>query len=325
MKIWGITVTGMAGALVMVVALFAPPANASSPSSPFRGKHGYVDPNSQAAQLARKSSTPNRAIVRYLADKPQAIWVTDFRGLRAKANTIHRDAKRKKAYPVYVVYAIPHRDCGGYSAGGTTASGYRTGITNLAKALKGHRAAIILEPDALASATCLTRTQRTQRYRLLRYAVNTLTKNKGLAVYLDIGHSQWRKPAQAASLLRQAGVARARGFSLNVSNFQRTSAEIRYGTAISKRIGNKKFVVDTSRNGRGAVRNSVVEGWCNPRGRAVGVPPTTRTASARVDAYLWVKRPGESDGTCKGGPPSGQWFHERAVEMVRNRAADLRS
>lgn len=24
-----------------------------------------------------------------------------------------------------------------------------------------------------------------------------------------------------------------------------------------------------------------------------------------VDVYPWVKRPGESDGTCKGGPKAG--------------------
>lgn len=314
------TSVGVAAALAVVVALLAAPASASSPSSPFRGRHGYVDPNSQAAVLARQSSTPNRAIVRHLARTPQAIWVTDFKHLRAKANRIHRDAKRKKAYPVYVVYAIPQRDCGGYSGGGTTPSAYRAGIKSLARALEGRRAAIILEPDALSASSCLSKKRRIQRFALLRHAVNTLAKNTAMAVYLDIGHSQWRTPAQAAKLLRRSGVAKARGFSLNVSNFQRTKAEIRYGTAISTRIRNKTFVIDTSRNGRGPASNAVHESWCNPRGRAIGTRPTTRTASARVDAYLWVKRPGESDGPCKGGPASGQWFHQRAVEMVRNAA-----
>ncbi|MBK3561609.1 glycoside hydrolase family 6 protein, partial [Streptomyces sp. MBT56] len=41
--------------------------------------------------------------------------------------------------------------------------------------------------------------------------------------------------------------------------------------------------------------------WCDPAGRALGRTPTTRTGEARIDAYLWVKLPGESDG-CSAAP-----------------------
>ena len=44
--------------------------------------------------------------------------------------------------------------------------------------------------------------------------------------------------------------------------------------------------------------------------RSSGVP--------ELDAFVWIKRPGESDGECKNGPPAGQWFQARAVEMARN-------
>ncbi|MFI2791482.1 glycoside hydrolase family 6 protein, partial [Kitasatospora sp. NPDC018614] len=47
-------------------------------------------------------------------------------------------------------------------------------------------------------------------------------------------------------------------------------------------------------------------------------PPTTRTADPLVDAYLWIKRPGESDGTCKGGPKAGQWWETYALELARD-------
>ena len=39
-------------------------------------------------------------------------------------------------------------------------------------------------------------------------------------------------------------------------------------------------------------------GWPGP-----GVAPTTATAGEHADAYLWVKRPGESDGSCNRGEP----------------------
>ncbi len=60
----------------------------------------------------------------------------------------------------------------------------------------------------------------------------------------------------------------------------------------------------------------------------------TDTGVALVDAYLWVKLPGESDGECTRGlgpagttvdpewgrvdPAAGQWFPEMALDLVHN-------
>lgn len=310
---------------VLAVAFaLAPAASASSPSSPFRDKTFYVDPDTKAAVLSRLPSTPNRKAVAYIGRRPTAVWVSDFSSGLAQARKVRADAQRKKAYPLYVVYALPHRDNGGYSGGGSTAAEYRKGIAKLARALRGSRGAVILEPDGLAQSNHLTKAQRKQRIRLIRWSVNRLTRNRKLAVYIDMGNSKWRTPGHAASLLRRAGVAKARGFTLNIANFQTTKAETRYGTKISKRLGGKPFLIDTSRNGRGSLPLQMHEFWCNPPGRALGASPTAKTSSPRVDAYVWVKRPGESDGPCKGGGASGSWFHDRAVELVRLRIADLR-
>ena len=48
-------------------------------------------------------------------------------------------------------------------------------------------------------------------------------------------------------------------------------------------------MIDTSRNGAGPTDDPLY--WCKPSGRAPGTPPTTATAGAHADAYLWVKRP----------------------------------
>ena len=40
-----------------------------------------------------------------------------------------------------------------------------------------------------------------------------------------------------------------------------------------------------------------------------------------MDGYLWVKRPGESDGACNGGPGAGQWWQAYALDLVRYRAS----
>jgi endoglucanase len=51
-------------------------------------------------------------------------------------------------------------------------------------------------------------------------------------------------------------------------------------------------------------------------GRAIGELPATETHDARVDAFVWAKPPGESDGTCNGGPQAGEFWPEQALAMA---------
>ena len=56
------------------------------------------------------------------------------------------------------------------------------------------------------------------------------------------------------------------------------------------------FLIDSGRNGVSNMRSSCSD-WCNIRGAGIGVPPTANTAvPSLVDAYFWLKTPGESDG-----------------------------
>src|SRR5581483_2598921 len=115
--------------------------------------------------------------------------------------------------------------------------------------------------------------------------------------------------------LLAAGASQARGFSLNISNFYTTSDEVAYGQSIL--AGLKRghgFVIDTSRNGNGP--GSGTDAWCNPDGRALGHLPETSPTLHGVDALLWIKIPGESDGTCNGGPPAGTWWPEYALGLA---------
>jgi cellulase/cellobiase CelA1 len=96
------------------------------------------------------------------------------------------------------------------------------------------------------------------------------------------------------------------------------------------------FVIDTSRNGRGSwaprpgTTYKDAQTWCNPPDRGLGVRPTPRTGNPLVDAYLWIKVPGESDGQCDRGmgggtdpergaadPAAGAWFDKQAAELIR--------
>jgi endoglucanase len=106
-----------------------------------------------------------------------------------------------------------------------------------------------------------------------------------------------------------------------VSNYRTTRELLAYGEAVSQLVGGRHFVIDTSRNGRGPLperlQRKPEDSWCNPPGRGLGRAPTARTGHALADAFLWIKRPGESDGTCNGGPVAGQWWPERALELAR--------
>ncbi len=109
----------------------------------------------------------------------------------------------------------------------------------------------------------------------------------------------------------------ARGLSLNISNFDTTASEETYGDSVSALVGGKHFIIDTSRNGRGPSSDGQ---WCNPPGRGLGVPATTATGDPLADALFWIKTPGESDGTCNGGPAAGTWWPAYALGLAQNAA-----
>jgi endoglucanase len=84
------------------------------------------------------------------------------------------------------------------------------------------------------------------------------------------------------------------------------------------------FVIDTSRNGDGpnsmqqyanapysqpaSVIGTLAGGnWCNPPASGLGLKPTASTGVPLLDAYLWVKTPGQSDGQCDAAGGVRAW------------------
>ena len=316
-----------AGALAGGVALSTeavpsgPQVRLTDAANPLAGQPFYVDPASKAMAAARAADPPSAELTA-VANTPQAYWLDQAFGPGTVAGTVSRyvgAAADAGAMPVLALYAIPHRDCGSYAAGGFgSGAGYRAWIDGIADGLAGRPAAIILEPDALAMADCLSGEQRQERFDLINYAVDTLTRDPAAAVYVDAGHSRWVDAGEMANRLNQAGVNRARGFSLNTTNYYTTEEQIGYGEAIAGMTGGAHYVIDTSRNGAGPAPEHPLN-WCNPDGRALGTPPTAATAGAHADAYLWVKRVGESDGSCGAGEPAaGHFVSEYAISLARN-------
>jgi cellulose 1,4-beta-cellobiosidase len=280
----------------------------------------------------------------------------------------------KPVLSVFVVYDLPNRDCSAKASAGELAvekngeERYKTEfIDKIAAAFAAHpnqRIVAILEPDSLPNlATNLNQpkcAESDQAYRKsIAYAISKLNA-KNVALYLDAAHAGWlgwegnrQKIAKIfKDVLTQAGGPQLiRGFATNVSNYNTVDGrdgkklgaanpcpdELTYVTKLAEAlkaqgIEGKRFIIDTARNGK-VVRSSWGS-WCNIKGAGIGPRPQA-SPSELIDAYFWVKPPGESDGTsdpkaarfdagCQSpdsmpnAPEAGQWFETHFVDMVRN-------
>ncbi|MEO8903656.1 MAG: glycoside hydrolase family 6 protein [Polyangiaceae bacterium] len=299
-----------------------PPVPSKATGNPLTSIKLWVDPHTNAvlrANAIRAKEPEKAAILDKIGIQPQALWLGEWNSniYRTVQATVQA-AKEDGAVASFVVYNLPHRDCGQESAGGLKkADDYKHWIRRVAAGIKDEPAIVVVEPDAiglLTKANCLSPEQQTERLALIKDAVRVLRANPKTIVYIDSGHAHWDPAPVFAERLKQAGIEDANGFALNTSNYVTTEENLAFGKKISALVGGAHFVIDTSRNGAGATPDNQ---WCNPPGRKIGKPPTTATNDPLVDGFLWLKRPGESDGECHGGPKAGIFWIEQALEMAQ--------
>ncbi len=283
-------------------------------SYPFKNKKLYVDPHSFAMNAMNDE---NSELIKKIALQPQSIWLNGDLDLNLLKERL-AEIEESKCLPVFVAYNIPNRDLGSHSAGGAKdMEAYKEWIKSLRLIIEKIQSVVILEPDALAHIKDIKSEEALERINLLTYALSELKRNSQTSVYVDASHPRWHSVEEMGNRLKLVGIEYADGFAINVSNFVSTEECIQYGEGVSSFLGGKHFVIDTSRNGLGPKTvNGQVE-WCNPDGRALGIPPSTDTQHDLVDAFLWIKRPGESDGECNGGPFAGQWWLEYALGLAQ--------
>ncbi|MFF7313096.1 glycoside hydrolase family 6 protein [Streptomyces sp. NPDC008137] len=282
----------------------------------------YRHPDSQVLDWIRAhDDDPRHAVIASrIAERPAAVWFADYAPdtLTARVAAVTSGGAAQGRVPVVVPYAIPGRDCGGHSQGGAPdLDAYDAWIDRFAAGLGSGEVIVVLEPDSVAQTECLSAGARADRFASLARAGRVLkAANPRARVYYDAGHSGWNAPGKQAVWLRQAGAASPEssdGIFSNVSNFHTTADEVAYDRRVLDALGGPASlgaVIDTSRNGNGAPADGE---WCDPSGRKLGRTPTLGTGEARIDAYLWVKLPGESDG-CKGRP--GTFTASYAYELA---------
>lgn len=253
-----------------------------------------------------------------LFEQPRGHW---FTGKRREHNggiekSVSRFMRRvAQDVPVFVLYNIPNRDDNSFSKGGAVCSeAYLEWVQSFANGVGDSECIVILEPDALPrsiqSWENIYAGNLIEQVELLSKALLILKKTKA-KVYLDVGHPRWLIAEIAGKILKEFDPSLYEGFSVNVSNFVDDDFCIWWGTEVSRIAHNKHFIIDTSRNG------DAVMGWCNPLGATIGRFPTLETGVDLVDAFLWIKVPGESDGYCSSGPKAGMFWPEYALDLIR--------
>jgi len=276
---------------------------------------------------------------------------------------------------VFVVYNLPNRDCSAEGSRGELfvdkggeARYQNEFIDVIAAAFAAHpsqKIAVVLEPDSLPNLvtnievpTCAAAEQIYRRG--IAYAISKLSM-PNVFIYLDAAHAGWlgwpknlpKAVAVFKDVLAQAGGAdRIRGFAVNVSNYDPprepkakksgpddpSQDEVGYVNDLAAGLAKvgitgKGYIIDTSRNGRSQIR-STPGNWCNVKGAGLGERPTVAPAP-NIDAYFWVKTPGESDGTSDrkaarfdencvsddampGAPEAGELFAPYLIELAKN-------
>ncbi|PPR08048.1 hypothetical protein CVT24_010847 [Panaeolus cyanescens] len=232
---------------------------------------------------------------------------------------------------------------------------------------------LVLEPDSLGNVVTNLSVEKCAKaapaYKEgIAYAIAKL-QFPNVALYIDAANGGWLgwndNLAPSANLfaevlkLAQAirPGAKVRGLATNVSNYNQFIAPVRENFTESEWNNSwdethyvaelvphleaagfpTHFIVDQSRSGRAGIRQEWGQ-WCNVRNAGFGTRPTTDQAviqNAAVDALVWVKPGGESDGTsdesaarfdvvCRSpvahvpAPEAGSWFNDYVVNLVKN-------
>ncbi|CAG7855134.1 Exoglucanase 3; AltName: Full=1,4-beta-cellobiohydrolase 3; AltName: Full=Exocellobiohydrolase 3; Flags: Precursor [Serendipita indica DSM 11827] len=273
-----------------------------------------------------------------------------------------------------VVYDLPNRDCHANASNGELffdqggAAKYQGYIDGIAAAVKRNPSTTVIaviEPDSLANLVTNLSDPRCSAaadgYKSsTTYALKTLAA-AGVYMYMDAGHAGWLgwpaniSPAADLFVTMWTNGGKSpfiRGLATNVANYNALTAaspdpatqgnanydETHYINALAPMLRTKgwnaQFIVDQGRSGVQNIR-SAWGNWCNIKGAGFGLRPTTNTGNQYIDAIVWIKPGGESDGTsntsatrydtmCGGpdakipAPEAGQWFQAYFVDLVNN-------
>ena len=286
-----------------------------------------------------------------------------------------QDTNGQPTLSVVVVYDLPNRDCSAASSAGELLvaengearykSEFIDPIFAQFQAHPDQPIVVVLEPDSLGNMATNMALPKCQEARSaykngIVYAIKKFAL-PNVSVYLDAAHSGWLgwddNRAKIAKIFKNVigeagGPQMIRGFAINTANFTHLSNrdgavlepsnpcpnELTYAKVLRQTLAmygfkDHGFIIDTSRNGKGNIRTKWGS-WCNVHGAGLGERPRAEPEPG-IDAYFWVKPPGDSDGNsdpsqprfdemcggpdaAKGAPQAGEWFDSYFMDLVHN-------
>jgi endoglucanase len=276
------------------------------------------------------AANPRAALLAKIADQPDANRFSLYSGgggPGAIYGQVHKIVCRNMAadpnsIPIFTTYFL-------YQAGYCESSGeilahrhtFQRQVNELARGIGRRPAVMLLELDAVGASKCMQQNGALGLWEGdMRYEIDKVSALPHTVVYIEAGYADSNDPRYTARVLNAVGIHRIRGFFTNDTHEDWTISEIRWGERVSRLTHGAQFIVNTATNGQGPLipSNRVRDGnevLCNPPGRGVGPLPQVNPGYAGVDAFLWTGPPGNSSGSCNGGPAAGTFWAAKAVSM----------
>ncbi|CUA71458.1 hypothetical protein RSOLAG22IIIB_09573 [Rhizoctonia solani] len=297
----------------------------------------------EIARLNAAGKTELAARAAKVAQVPTFIWISDTSAVNTiseylkDASDIQKSTGQKQIVQL-VVYNLPDRDCSAKASDGELhlnnagEARYEAYIKAVASQLQRYpdvSVAISLEPDSIGNMVTNLSVPKCgnaapAQKRLIGLAI-ALLQLPNVSIYLDGGHGGWLGwPANLAptaavlgEILNNAKThnanATVRGLGTNVSNYNGLGNQEQQGRDELKYINDlaplltavgypAHFIVDQGRSGNQEAARDGGD-WCNFKYAGFGPRPSATTPSPLVDAIVWVKPGGESDGTSDPSSP----------------------
>jgi len=319
-----------------------PTATASVPERPETGvepwpDHGdfAIDANKAvipAHNLAEQGKWEDHDYLQRIATMAQARWVGSWElddRVEGLARAVYEKAAATDRIGLVAYQGMRDYPCERAVAEPELALVYRARTEALVAALpaSGARAWIIVEPGLVPD---LGSCEGDPRAAWLSDAIGVIA-DAGAAVYLDAGPDA----TVAAGHLAGVDLARVAGFAIGTGGHMPDGVAEAEGLKLLTALADSGvdvmaargvdpgepglgFIVDTSRNGAPVADPDP----CNAPDAALGKAPRLVTGSGALDAYVWIKRPGESDGRCNGGLDVGQFDVAKALALSQGANAE---
>lgn len=287
-----------------------------------------------AATLAQEERWDDHDLLNRIVGTAQARWIGSWSTNDAIANyarQVYEGAADADRTGLIAYYGLRDTTCEEAAADPAQGDAYleRTRVLVDQLPASGAQAWIVLEPGLV---TDLGACDSDPRADWVGQAAAIIAQAGG-AVYLDAGVVD--DPRAVAAGLERIDLAGVAGIAVGTNGYRAPSEQVALGEQALALLADAGVAVDSARTGPdpgqaglGIIVDTSRSGVpiadsepCNPPEAGIGVAPEL-VGEGALDARVWIKRVGESDGACEGGPTRGQFSQALALRLAANGSLD---